>query len=780
MLGMWILMVLVALTQVQERTGQIIGHTMTSYGGTSTRTLSGQAMKLNPASVYFVKQNEFYISHASWFVNIIVNFQDYRTVLDEADRVTSHFHETIDSLFSDVTPGSNGTYEGLTAQDLYEYKAMRLYALWAEDQVDRLKSRLETLYELRLMDPEWQHGGPVVLRPLQQPVVDTLNEQTSSSDNTDNNTKKTRTDRSVRVDRTQVGQTTTTSNGFSRGPNNEHSLSRTDQSVSTDRTEKFLEIDNSTDRSVESDQTILKNKYFETVEHFSKNISKTRHTRSVVPFLGDIVTTILGISTQHSISKLNKKLNAEIANNRQLRAILGNTVNVLNTTRMEVSENRERIRQLISKVAIQDQYFDEIRAEINHNILVQRINQRVAVSKLIDAMLWDVHRQVSKLEVLVNTVMSGKVTPYVISPLELKGLLANVTAGLPAGMFLPYDLGRELLSVYRSLTVVTLPHSDGILILCQLPILNSKNKYELYEVINLPVHFTGTNLTGQFNLEHKTFAISKDYTWVTFPGEIDYYECLRPHVKYCTMHAPQYKTAEYTKDCLMSLFLTRQNSQAHCPIQLFESSKPVSVRYLYNGTWAVSVSEQLVLRVLCDNGYEHNLVLKPNVHVFRLDKGCEAVSQKFRLGKFLYGDTSYKLSDTPAIITQNQTVWEILARPVHRAMLNIPKKLPIVALQSSSASDLLAAIQQELRVASIDGSRDLKGRRWTTPLIVAVVSLCLGVLTLAGVAIYLYLYRRHLLVGLLHSVRKLKGKQPELNMAYNNAPGGSTVKLVVP
>ena len=121
-----------------------------------------------------------------------------------------------------------------------------------------------------------------------------------------------------------------------------------------------------------------------------------------------------------------------------------------------------------------------------------------------------------------------------------------------------------------------------------------------------------------------------------------------------------------------------------------ESTKSSSVRYLYRGVWAVSVACETIVKVLCDNGQETNMVLKPSVHVFKLERGCQAVSKEFQLNKFL-GDITYELAKVPSQ-TQNFTMWDQLVRPVHQALIKFPERLPEVASESRSGDELIESI----------------------------------------------------------------------------------------
>ena len=169
-----------------------------------------------------------------------------------------------------------------------------------------------------------------------------------------------------------------------------------------------------------------------------------------------------------------------IENSDKLKRILGNTVQLLNVTRLDVARNKDSIKQLTEQVARQEYFYETIKPGLNTQVLLQRINQRVAVPKLIEVLLWDITRHITKLETMVNTVMMGRVTPLVLAPGELRAILKNITASLPAGMFLPYNVRQDLLGIYRSLSVATLPHSMGLLIICQIPILSSKGQFDFF------------------------------------------------------------------------------------------------------------------------------------------------------------------------------------------------------------------------------------------------------------------------------------------------------------
>ena len=166
--------------------------------------------------------------------------------------------------------------------------------------------------------------------------------------------------------------------------------------------------------------------------------------------------------------------------------------------------------------------------------------------------------------------------------------------------------------------------------------------------------------------------------------------------------------------------------------------------------------------------------------MLRLNKGCRGTSKGFRLGRYHIGDTNFQLSRVPAM-SLNQSIWDLLADPIHQAQIEIPEKLSLVASQSSSANELLEATQAELKSEPGTNKPNSKVGHFGKALILSIVTLCLLVLVVMGVIGYMYFYQKTLLFGLLHKLQKLRGKtvQGQLNMAFSNSGvDGPAVKIL--
>ena len=125
----------------------------------------------------------------------------------------------------------------------------------------------------------------------------------------------------------------------------------------------------------------------------------------------------------------------------------------------------------------------------------------------------------------------------------------------------------------------------------------------------------------------------------------------------------------------------------------------------------------------------------------------------------MVGDTSFQLTHAPAL-GHNTSVWDLLAQPVHQALIKFPERLSDVVVQTGSAGELLQTIDQELRDLSL-GQADLKGGRFSLSMILAILALCMIVVLVLGLVLYLYLYKRALLFSLVRRVQKLRSAQAE-------------------
>ena len=74
-----------------------------------------------------------------------------------------------------------------------------------------------------------------------------------------------------------------------------------------------------------------------------------------------------------------------------------------------------------------------------------------------------------------------------ISPKDLKELLIEVESKLPNNFELPRNPRKDIWYFYKTLTSITYLEDNEIRIVLKIPLINTKEEYEVYRIYNLPL-----------------------------------------------------------------------------------------------------------------------------------------------------------------------------------------------------------------------------------------------------------------------------------------------------
>ena len=96
---------------------------------------------------------------------------------------------------------------------------------------------------------------------------------------------------------------------------------------------------------------------------------------------------------------------------------------------------------------------------------------------------------VEHLQLQLNMVSLGYLSPSVISAQSLKRLLLEMKFELPHHLTLPNDPDRELWKYYQSLTCTTILDRGMFLVVVSVPLLDRDNTFEIYNIINSQLPF---------------------------------------------------------------------------------------------------------------------------------------------------------------------------------------------------------------------------------------------------------------------------------------------------
>ena len=109
------------------------------------------------------------------------------------------------------------------------------------------------------------------------------------------------------------------------------------------------------------------NLYYENFDEYqSLSLDSERGQRSLIPTIGQLMSTLFGTVSENNIDNINWNIKALASNQQQIIHDLDVSVSVLNLTRMQVNENRRSIMDLIrviqklgSKIRKLEQTFEQ-------------------------------------------------------------------------------------------------------------------------------------------------------------------------------------------------------------------------------------------------------------------------------------------------------------------------------------------------------------------------------------------------------------------------------------
>ena len=211
-----------------------------------------------------------------------------------------------------------------------------------------------------------------------------------------------------------------------------------------------------------------------------------------------------------------------MANNQeQIIHDLDVNLSVLSLTRMRVAEKRRPIMDLIivlqkldKKISNLAQPFETklVRLEqfIHTYLQFQMIFNEIRSTQ--DGLMY-----LENLKSELNMLSMHHLSTNTISPKNLKQLLLDVVSKLPNNLEIPRNSSNDIWYFYKTLICITYLEENEIRIVLRIPLMNTKQKYEVYKVHNLPmplhhVSAESNNYLIKYNLETELLIASEDRT----------------------------------------------------------------------------------------------------------------------------------------------------------------------------------------------------------------------------------------------------------------------------
>ena len=186
-----------------------------------------------------------------------------------------------------------------------------------------------------------------------------------------------------------------------------------------------------------------------------------------------------------------------------------------------MAENRHSLGQITASLVQLDSKLDNVAQLLGKQIIeveyfVQMYLQPESIIEEIQRTIRQNSFYMEHLQLELNMLSLGHLSPSVISPIDLRKMLTEIRVHLPPFLKLPNEPGRELWKFYQSLTCTAILNHAQFLVIVSVPLLDAVNKFEVYKIYNLPLPLKDPNvavkempnMVAECKLESKLLAIN--------------------------------------------------------------------------------------------------------------------------------------------------------------------------------------------------------------------------------------------------------------------------------
>ena len=403
-------------------------------------------------------------------------------------------------------------------------------------------------------------------------------------------------------------------------------------------------------------------------EYQSLSVDIERGKRSLIPIIGQLMSTLFGTVSENELDNINRNIKALASNQQQIIHDLDVSLSVLNLTRMQVSENRRSIMDLIIVVQKLDSKIRKLEQTFEQKFvrLEQFIHTYLQFKMILDEIRLTTQDAVFYLENLkseLNMLSMHHLSTSTISPKDLKELLIEVESKLPNSFELSRSPRKDIWYFYKTLTCITYLEDNEIRMVLKIPLINTREEYEVYKIHNLPLPMhrvlpNQTDILLKYSLETEILMISKDKAKFSLLSESAFQMCNSYHFQFCNPETAFYQT-NVNKFCVIALF--RQNAhdiKTFCKQMVVLDQNLPTTKYLSYGIWIVVTDKPLTFTLNCQS-YEPkigDIKVAPPFGIIKLNNTCKASYKYLQLPEYFGKHSHFERSDPLQVLLKLQNI----------------------------------------------------------------------------------------------------------------------------
>ena len=507
-----------------------------------------------------------------------------------------------------------------------------------------------------------------------------------------------------------------------------------------------------------------------------------RHKRSLLPIMGKVLSLLFGTVSESDLDGIRDNIVILQQNQQDIVHVVEKSLTVINTSKIEISENRHAINKLITAAHTIDNKLTNITRLLRQDIkqVEHFLRQYLHLDLIAQELRQLMQQAVAYLEHInlqLNMLSLGHLSPSVISPTNLLQLLLQIKSKLPGYLQLPEDPEEQLWHYYKFLTCTAVIEKNKILTILSVPLLDYKGQYEIYKVHNLPLPYISSNIDprdqpnmiAKYQVETDMIAVNAERTkyMILNSGEMEH--CSSPLVKFCDTKSPTFPINLSTL-CVIALFMSDHTKiESYCQRITQSNALIPNAMYLSEGQWIIVAQTPLTFSVVCEKS--HDIIqTSPPIALVKLNLTCSASNGYLTLPPYFHQESKKVIHDSLEEIIKWTNVSLKMWAPFTQWFPNFTK----------------ASIPDELRdiepfpmshfISRLHNLRNLKAMKSGWPWWVYLIIIAVVISVVCVIAIFLYIKLRTNLFKSLSAKQKFTGSRhirpPPIYSAVPTEVGG--------
>ncbi len=388
--------------------------------------------------------------------------------------------------------------------------------------------------------------------------------------------------------------------------------------------------------------------------------SLNRNKRSVLPFVGRALGFLFGTVSESDMGDIRRNIERLEKNQIDISHIIDENMSILNVSRVQISENRQVINDLVQDVKLVDNKIQNVTRALERQIT--KLEHFIQLYLQLDLIVEELKQTTNKgmqylqhLETQLNMLSLGHLSPSTITPNNLRKLLLDIKVRLPQYLKLPADPDNDLWDFYKFLTCTTALSQDKILVVISLPLLDFDSNYQIYKAHNFPLpvydknisHRNHPNLIAKFQLESDFLAINPERTKFMLLDYKDIQNCVAHKLGFCNLKNSIFPV-HFNKYCIISLFTRNiQAVKSRCQTVVNPNTPLPLAKYLFDGFWVIASQKKETFSVICNHGRSNSKIIEvsPPLEVIKLNQSCSATSEYLSLLPYYHKETTFETTD---------------------------------------------------------------------------------------------------------------------------------------